>query len=193
MAGQREEETKDLRELVNQMQQSLPSIQVEILNNPFITGLSIGLTVALLVMVNAWLKRRSLEAENASLLRNHLLMHNAGHKTLSVELEELKKKNENLRVTVATLKTKTEKSDLRTLHIYDKAIRLMVVRAPGFAPIWESTLAEAEIEMQQVDTGMIAWIKKTIRPSLVNKPRQDSLPPMSHQQPDTATSADPAQ
>ena len=154
------------------------------LSNPFVAGvagLSIGLVFSLFVMIKAWFGRRSLEKENASLLRGHILMHDTGHKALTAELEGLKKQNENLRVTVATLKTKTEKSDLLTLHIYDKAIRLMNARAPGFSPVWESTLAEAEAEMQQVDTGMVAWIRRTIRPSLANKPRQLTLSPTTNQ------------
>lgn len=154
------------------------------LNNPLmagVAGLSIGLVLTFFVMVKAWFGRRSLEKENASLLRGHILMHDTGHKTLSAELEELKRKNENLRVTVATLKTKTEKSELRTLHIYDHAIRLMNARAPGFAPVWESTLAEAEVEMQKTDTGMVAWIRRTIRPSLANKPSQVALPSTTNQ------------
>ena len=167
---------------------------MELLNNPLMTGLaglSIGLVIAFFVQVSAWFKRRSLEKENASLLRGHILMHDTGHKTLTAELEGLKKQNENLRVTVATLKTKTEKSELRTLHIYDKAIRLMIVRAPGFAPVWETTLTEAEAEMQQVDTGMIAWVKRTIGLSLVNKPQQAPLQ-AANQQPNPAVHTDAA-
>lgn len=166
----------------------------QLLNNPLgagVAGLSIGLCFSLLVMVKAWFVRRSLEKENASLLRGHILMHDTGHKTLASELEGLKRQNENLRITVATLKTKTEKSELRTLHIYDHAIRLMNARAPGFAPVWESTLFEAEAEMQQVDTGMIAWIRKTIRPSLANKPHQAPLQ-STVQQPNPVVNTDAA-
>ena len=166
----------------------------QLLNNPLVAGvagLSLGLVLVLFVTVKAWLGRRSLEKENASLLRGHILMHDTGHKTLTAELEKLKHQNENLRITVATLKTKTEKSELRTLHIYDKAIRLMHARAPGFAPVWESTLAEAEAEMQQIDTGMMAWIRKTIRPSLVNKPHQVPLQ-STNQQPNPAVNTDAA-
>lgn len=143
------------------------------LSNPlmtFVIGLAVGLLIALMVKINAWLARRSLEKENASLLRNHVRMHDTGHKSLTAELETLKKQNENLRVTVATLKSKTEKTDLYALHTYDKAIRLMTMRAPGFAPSWEMALAEAETEMQQVDTGMLAWVKRAIRPSLGSQP-----------------------
>lgn len=170
---------------------------MELLNNPFIAavaGLFVGLVIIFIVIVIAWFKRRSLEKENASLLRGHILMHDTGHKTLTAELEVLKKQNENLQITVATLKTKTEKSELRTLHIYDKAIRLMIVRAPGFAPVWESTLAEAEVEMQHVDTGMVAWIKRTIRPSLSGGFNTSQQTPLqsTNQQPNSAVNTDAA-
>ncbi|NOS98663.1 MAG: hypothetical protein HOP25_09365 [Methylotenera sp.] len=143
-----------------------------LLDNPLvalIAGLSIGLIFTLFVMIKAMFGRKSLAKENASLLRGHILMHDTGHRTLISELEKLKKHNENLRFTVATLKTKTGKSELRTLDIYDKAIRLMNARAPGFAQVWESTLIEAEAEMQQVDTGMSAWIRRYAPRSLANK------------------------
>lgn len=167
---------------------------MELLNNPWIAGLvglSIGLVYTFIVKVGAWFKHRSLEKENASILRGHILMHDTGHKTLTAELDGLKKQNENLRATVALLKTKPGISELRTLHVYDKAIRLMIVRAPGFAPVWESTLSEAETEMQQVDTGMVAWIKRAIRPSIANKPRQAPLY-STNQQPNPVANSDAA-
>ncbi|MEQ1488701.1 MAG: hypothetical protein ABL920_09400 [Methylotenera sp.] len=143
-----------------------------LLENPLIAliaGLSIGLIFTLFVMIKSMFGSKSLKMENASLLRGHILMHDTGHKTLISELEKLKLQNENLRFTVATLKTKTGKSELRTLDIYDKAIRLMNARAPGFALVWETTLIEAEAEMQQIDTGMRAWIRRYVPRSLVNK------------------------
>lgn len=136
--------------------------------------LGFGLLIALYVMIKGWFLRRALEKQNASLIRGHLLMHDTGRNKLIEELETLKRQNENLRITLVTLKSKTGKTELRTLHIYDKAIRLMHLRAPGFGAIWESTLAEAEFEMQQVDNGILAWVKKTIRPSLDNKAQVDS-------------------
>ncbi|MDZ4141796.1 MAG: hypothetical protein U1C48_07295 [Methylotenera sp.] len=160
-------------------------ILMELLNNPIIagvTGLTIGLIVTFIVIIKAWFSHRSLVKENASLLRGHVLMHDTGHITLRTELEELKRKNENLRVSVASLKNKTDKSELRTLHIYDKAIRLMNARVPGFAPVWESVLTEAEVEMQQIDTGVVAWVRRTIRPSIINKPQHTPLPSVNQAQ-----------
>jgi hypothetical protein len=66
---------------------------MEILNNPLIAGvagLSIGLVIAFFVKISAWFTRRSLEKENASLLRGHILMHDTGYKTLTADLEGLK-------------------------------------------------------------------------------------------------------
>lgn len=164
----------------------------QLLSDPLgagLVGLFIGLGFSLIVMIKAIFTRRSLEKENASLLRGHILMHDTGHKTLISELDGLKRQNENLRITVATMNTKTEKSELRTLHAYDKAIRLMYSRAPGFAPIWEATLAEADAEMQKINTGMVAWIRRTIRPSLINRPEQASLHSTNHQ-PNQAVNSD---
>lgn len=153
---------------------------MEMLNNPIIAGLmglTIGLTIAIIVKINASIARRSLVKENASLIRGHLLMHDTGSKTLTSELDVLKRQNENLRITVATLKTKTEKTELLAFHSYDKAIRLMNVRVPGFAQAWESTLSEVETEMLQIDSGVVAWIRRSIRPSIASKSNQVSLPP----------------
>ena len=153
---------------------------MEMLKNPIIAGLVglvIGLSIAAIVKINAIFSRQSLVRENGLLIRNHLLMHDTGSKTLNTELEVLKRQNENLRITVAALKTKTEKTEVLTLHCYDKAIRLMNVRAPGFAQAWESTLSEVETEMLQIDTGVVAWIRKAIRPSLASKSNHASLQP----------------
>jgi hypothetical protein len=56
---------------------------MEILTNPLIAGLaglSIGLVIALFVKLSAWFTRRSLEKENASLLRSHILMHDTRYR-----------------------------------------------------------------------------------------------------------------
>ncbi len=158
-------------------------MEISVINNPIMTGiagLTVGLFIAFIVIIRAWFSRRALIDENAKLLRGHVLMHDTGHKTLIAELEALRRQSENLRVTVATLKNKTDKSEIRTLHIYDQAIRLMNARAPGFGPVWESSLSEAEFSMQQIDSGVVAWVRRTIRPSLGNKPTQTSVSSATH-------------
>ena len=149
---------------------------LHMLNNPVIAGFfgfGIGIVLVFIVTFKAWMARRSLEHENASIIRSHLKIHASGTNSVDSELEGLKKQNENLRITLANMKTKTDKSDLLTLESYYRAIRLMTVKAPGFAQAWEATLAEVEIEMLKIDNGLVAWIKKTVRPSITNRSTLD--------------------
>lgn len=142
---------------------------MEILSHPFTLGLLLGLVITAVVAINGWLKRRSLVKDN-NLLREHLqvqmTINTKGNQETLQELEQLKKQNENLRVSLAALKNRPDKSELRTLYLYDKAIHMMYEKAPGFAPAWESFLKEAEAEMEKISTGFVAWARKVIHPSL---------------------------
>ena len=142
---------------------------MEWLTHPFVLGLGLGLILTLVVWIQGILKRRSLAKDIAN-LKNHLHtqmeISAKGNETSRSELEALKKQAENLRITVATLKSKPGRAELRTLHIYDKAIHLMFERAPGFAPAWESILKEAEQDMEQTEKGFFPLIRKVFRPSL---------------------------
>ncbi len=91
-----------------------------------------------------------------------------GNQETLEELEELKKKNENLRVSLAVLKNRPDKSEIRTLYLYDKAIHMMYEKAPGFAPAWESFIKDAEAEMEKTSTGLVAWARRVIHPSLTS-------------------------
>ena len=139
------------------------------LTHPFVLGLGLGLVLMIIVWVQGILKRRSLVREIAN-LKNHLHTHMEisakGNESNKNELETLKKQAENLRMTVATLKAKPGRTELRTLHIYDKAIHLMFERAPGFAPAWEGILKEAEQDMQDTEKGFFPLMRKVFRPSL---------------------------
>jgi len=139
------------------------------LTHPFVLGLGLGLIVAVYLWIQGILKRRSLVKELANLkdhLHTHMEISAKGNESSKSELEALKKQTENLRITVATLKAKPGRAELRTLHIYDKALHMMFEKAPGFAPAWESILKEAEQDMQQTEKGFFPLIRKVFRPSL---------------------------
>ena len=130
----------------------------ELLMHPFSLGLELGLLATIVVAIVLWLSKRTLIKDNRT-LREHLhtqtTINAKGNQNLIQELEQLKTRNENLRITIAALKNKTSKSELQTLYLYDKAIHLMYEKAPGFAPVWESILRDAEIERQKVYNGLI--------------------------------------
>lgn len=144
----------------------------EFLSNPLNTFL-VGLGIAVVLAGYVWFKgvldrrepRRELKALKEQLHRQMTIVDKGNEKTLA-ELEDLRKQNENLRITVATLKGKPGRAELRTLHAYEHALRLMQKRAPGFAPAWEDALAEAQREADKADTGIIGMVRKAFRPAL---------------------------
>lgn len=152
---------------------------MEFLTHPFTLGLLLGLAITALVAITAWSRRRALAKENR-LLREHLhtqMSINAqGNQAQMEQIATLTKQNENLRISLAVLKDRPDKSELRTLYLYDKAIHLMYEKAPGFAPAWENVLREAELEQEKASTGVMAWVRKVIRPSLATGNPQPALP-----------------
>ncbi len=142
----------------------------------FAVGLALGLGVALRGWFGMRLKRRELERE-AEQLRSHLHRQmeitGEGSRALKEELEGLRKQNENLRVTVQTLGNKPGRAEVRTLHVYDRAVHIMNAEAPGFAPAWERAIAEAEGQVKEADTGLSALVRRIIRPVLPSSGGQE--------------------
>jgi hypothetical protein len=93
--------------------------------------------------------------------------------TRESELEQLRKTNENLRITVRSLQNKPGRAEIRQLHVYDKAIHSMLAKAPGFAPTWEMVLKEAEDEIAQTETGIGAFMRKVFVPRKQLSPGED--------------------
>ncbi|WP_455756807.1 hypothetical protein [Sulfurimonas sp.] len=89
-----------------------------------------------------------------------------GSKNLEDELAELKKSNENLRISVQTLGQKPGRAEIRLLNIYDGALRKMMLKAPGFSSAWEVALQEAEKEYEENEKGFKSIIKKVFGPSI---------------------------
>ena len=91
-----------------------------------------------------------------------------GSKNLEMDLEKLRKENENLRISVKTLGQKPGRAEVRLLNIYDGALRKMMLNAPGFSGAWEASLQEAEREYEENEKGFKSIIKKVFSPSLAH-------------------------
>jgi hypothetical protein len=146
--------------------------------NTFLVGLGIAVVLAGYVWFKGVLNQRELRRELKALkeqLHRQMTILDKGNQQTQAELEELRKQNENLRITAATLKSKPGRAELQTLQVYEQALRLMQKRAPGFAPAWEDALAEAQRAAAQADTGIIAMVRNVFRPSRsLSEPRQVS-------------------
>jgi len=144
----------------------------EYLKHPFTLGLLLGLAVAAVAWKSGFSTRRRLGKELRKLendmreLQGHLntqLKINAqGNDTLQRELEEMRRQNENLRVSVATLQSKPGKAELRHLQVTDSAVRLMREQAPGFAPAWEKALRQAEQDLEAGESGLKKLVRRVI-------------------------------
>jgi len=145
-----------------------------LLTHPITIGLLVGLAVAVAVWVRGAMKVssarseglgkiRALEAEIRKLqqhLHTQMEITAKGNEGVRDEITELKRQNLNLSSTIGALKSKPGRAELRTLHIYEKAIRLMHSRAPGFGSAWDSALEEAERETVKEESGILGWIRK---------------------------------
>ena len=89
-----------------------------------------------------------------------------GSRNLEIELAQLKKDNENLRISVQTLGQKPGRAEIRLLNIYDGALRKMMLSAPGFSAAWEVSLQESEREYEENEKGFKAILNKVFGPSL---------------------------
>jgi hypothetical protein len=106
--------------------------------------------------------------DEIKLLRKHLHtkmeVDAEGMTNLKEENDKLKRANENLRITVQTLNTKPEQAELRLLHVYDRALKIMERKFPVFVPTWRTILKHAETELQQTDQGKAALARGVFRP-----------------------------
>jgi hypothetical protein len=135
--------------------------------HPLILGLLIGLLVALLTWIRGTLKAMSLRREIRRLkdgMYTRMQVESKGQKALGDELGQLRLQNENLRITVGSLMQKPGRAEVRQLHIYDKAIRSLMGKSPGFGPAWEMVLKEAEEEVRRTETGLSAFIRRIFSP-----------------------------
>jgi chromosome segregation ATPase len=144
----------------------------EYLKHPFTLGLLLGLAVAAVAWKSGFSARRRLGKDIRKLenelreLQGHLntqLKINAqGNDAVQKELEEQKRQNENLRVSLASLQSKPGKAELRHAQMTENAVRLMREQAPGFAPAWEKAMRQSEMELEAGESGLKKLVRRVI-------------------------------
>lgn len=130
-------------------------------------GVLIGLALAIWVAIAAWNRRRTIEAELRRLrqhLQDQMEITHEGAQQRKLELERLRQENENLRITLKAWQQKPDRRELRMLHVYDHALHQLLSNAPGFSPHWENALHEAEQQVAQIDSGLVAFARRLVLP-----------------------------
>jgi len=144
----------------------------EILKNPFTWGLLLGLLITAFVWKAGFsagrqAKRdiRRLETEIKDLqshLNTQLKINASGNEAVQAELESLRKQNETLRVNNSALQQKPGRAEQRLLQVHESAVRMMREQAPGFAPVWEKALRQAEQDLDAADSGLKKLVRRVI-------------------------------
>ena len=132
---------------------------------PLAIGFYIGIFIAIIVFIREKIVQHRLKKEIEKLkahIQTKLDIEAESNERRKKEIEELKKQNENLRIMLQNYIEKPGRKELRQLHLYQKAIEILTVKAPGFAQSWQSALEEAGREMRLMESGIIPFIKKII-------------------------------
>ena len=135
----------------------------------FIYGLGAGLIIACIVAFALSLKIGRINDEKnkevqkyKNMLADRMELEADGLRKVKEENEELKKQNENLRVSLLALRDKPGRKEMQRLQILQKAADRLTINSPGFGPVWQAALKESEDEFQKVYSGFIPFIKRHI-------------------------------
>lgn len=144
----------------------------EIIKSQFVWGLALGFLVAGFILKNAigakmGLKReiKRIEAEKREMqshLNTQMKITATGSDSLSKEIETIKAQNENLRVNLAALQNKPDKSEQRQFRLQEMAVSSMREQAPGFAGAWEKAMRQAEADMASAESGFSKLMRKVV-------------------------------
>ena len=151
---------------------------VDYLLKPFFIGLYIGLAGCLVIAIRSKIKQRKLNKEIKQLkqhIQTKLEIESESNEKRKSEIDELKKQNENLRISLQSYSDKPGRKEIKQLHLYQKAVEILTEKAPGFAQSWQSALKDGEEEVKKINLGKVPFIKRllpgksTTTPTLENQ------------------------
>lgn len=135
----------------------------------FLIGLGCGLAVALIVFIVLMIRLRELKASSEKekdklrqMLAARMELESEGLNKLKSENEELRKQNENLRISMQTYAQKPGRKELQRLNVYQKAVDRLIINSPGFGAAWQAALKESEDEFEKTYVGIQAFVRRLI-------------------------------
>lgn len=135
----------------------------------FLIGLGIGAVLAVVVLISmaANNHKKELQYEKEILKLKNILtdrmdIESEGVNKLKKDLEQIKKENENLRITVSTYSQKPGRREIARLHVYQLAADRLTLNSPGFGAAWQASLKESEEEFEKTFRGINPFLRKII-------------------------------
>lgn len=151
------------------MKYPTPTTNEGLIMREYLIGFAIGAAVALIVFIYFVIKHsgeKRAHAKEVARLKNMLSdrmdIESEGLKNLKEENADLKKQNENLRITVNALSQKPGRKEINRLQVYQLAVDRLTINSPGFGPAWQAALKDSEEEFEKTLTGASAFIKRLI-------------------------------
>ena len=129
------------------------------------SALIAGLLVFMVMAVRLKNQKNQADREVArykQMLTDRMELESEGVNKLKKENEDLRKANENLRITVQTYSQKPGRKELQRLNVYQTAVDRLIINSPGFGAAWQAALKESEEEFKKTYVGVQAFIKKLI-------------------------------
>ncbi|NLK05495.1 MAG: hypothetical protein GX315_03950 [Spirochaetales bacterium] len=135
----------------------------------FLIGLGVGVVLAIVLVVIMSVKRHkemlAVKQETERLKRmltDRMDLESEGLSKLKEQNEDLKKQNENLRISLSTYSQKPGRKEVARLHVYQLAVDRLTINSPGFGAAWQAALKESEDEFQKTYVGVQPFIKRLI-------------------------------
>lgn len=135
----------------------------------FLIGLGIGVVLAIVLVVVMSLKRHkeilvaTKETERLKrMLTDRMDLESEGLSKLKEQNEELRKQNENLRISLNTYSQKPGRKEVARLHVYQLAVDRLTINSPGFGAAWQAALKESEDEFEKTFYGVQPFIRRVI-------------------------------
>ena len=137
--------------------------------NDFLVGLIVGLAVAVVLAI-VLLSRNASQKKEArkeiekykKMLQDRMELESDGIVKLKDEIADLKKQNENLRISLNTMAQKPGRKEIQRLDVYQTAAERLIMNSPGVAPVWQAALKESEEEFKKTFLGLTPYLRKHI-------------------------------
>lgn len=137
--------------------------------NEFLIGLAIGVVLTVVILISMSVKSHKNDLEHKSdidklknMITDRMDIESESITVLKDELADLKKKNEELRITLMNYSQKPGRKEITRLHVYQAASESLMLSAPGFSAAWQAALKESVGEFEKTYTSLHPFVRRII-------------------------------